>query len=70
MRGSPPRRRSVATVMPRAAKALHRYLTEVQPSYPAAGSSGALPRPRRVCLPPGRVDPHSAMTSRVSSRDR
>jgi len=38
MRGSPPRRRSVATVMPWAAEALQQYLTEVRPRYPAAGS--------------------------------
>jgi integrase/recombinase XerC len=33
MRGSPPRRRAVATVMPWAAEALEQYLTEVRPRY-------------------------------------
>ena len=42
MRGSPPRRRSVATVMPWAAEALEQYLTEVRPRYPAAASRPAV----------------------------
>jgi site-specific recombinase XerD len=33
MRGSPPRRRAVATVMPWAAEALGQYLAEVRPRY-------------------------------------
>ena len=33
MRGSPPRRRVVATVMPWAAQALQEYLAEVRPQY-------------------------------------
>ncbi len=33
MRGSPPRRRTVATVMPWAAEALEQYLTEIRPRY-------------------------------------
>lgn len=33
MRGSPPKRRAVATVMPWAAEALEQYLTEVRPRY-------------------------------------
>jgi site-specific recombinase XerD len=33
MRGSPPRRRAVATVMPWAAEALEQYLVEVRPRY-------------------------------------
>ena len=37
MKGSPPRRRAVATVMPWAAEALARYLAEVRPRYGAAG---------------------------------
>ena len=37
MRGSPPRRRAVATVMPWAAEALRQYLDEVRPRYGAAG---------------------------------
>jgi integrase/recombinase XerC len=37
MKGSPPRRRAVATVMPWAAEALAQYLGEVRPRYGAAG---------------------------------
>ena len=36
MRGSPPRRRAVAAVMPWAVEALAQYLAEVRPRYPAA----------------------------------
>jgi len=39
MRGSPPRRRAVATVMPWAAEALEQYLAEVRPRYGAAGAA-------------------------------
>jgi site-specific recombinase XerD len=39
MRGSPPRRRAVATVMPWAAGALGQYLAEVRPRYGAAGAA-------------------------------
>lgn len=42
MRGSPPRRRSVATVMLWAAEALEQYLDQVRPRYPAAASCPAL----------------------------
>lgn len=42
MRGSPPRRRSVATVMPWVAEALEQYLEQVRPRYPAAGTCAAL----------------------------
>jgi len=38
MRGSPPRRRAVATVMPWAAEALEQYLDQVRPRYAAAAS--------------------------------
>jgi integrase/recombinase XerC len=37
MKGSPPRRRAVATVMPWAAEALAQYLQEVRPRYGQAG---------------------------------
>ena len=36
MRGSPPRRRQVATVMPWAAEVVEEYITEVRPCYAAA----------------------------------
>ncbi len=39
MRGSPPRRRAVATVMPWAAGALGQYLAGVRPRYGAAGAA-------------------------------
>jgi integrase/recombinase XerC len=39
MRGSPPRRRAVATVMPWAAEALEQYLAEVRPRYGASGTA-------------------------------
>ncbi len=41
MKGSPPRRRAVATVMPWAAEALAQYLAEVRPRY-GAGSNPAV----------------------------
>src|SRR5260370_42448764 len=41
MRGSPPRRRAVATVMPWAAEALGQYIGQVRPCY-GAGSHRAL----------------------------
>jgi site-specific recombinase XerC len=37
MKGSPPRRRAVATVMPWAAEALEQYVSEVRPRYGAGG---------------------------------
>ena len=39
MRGSPPRRRAVATVMPWAAEALRQYLEEVRPRYGPGGNA-------------------------------
>lgn len=39
MRGSPPRRRNVASVMPWAVEALEEYLAEVRPLYGTAGTS-------------------------------
>ncbi len=41
MKGSPPRRRAVATVMPWAAEALAQYLAEVRPRY-SSGSNPAV----------------------------
>src|SRR6266699_956784 len=46
MRGSPPRRRAVATVMPWAAGALEQYLAEVRPRYGAAGAAALWPAER------------------------
>jgi integrase/recombinase XerC len=39
MRGSPPRRRAVATVMPWAAEALGQYIGQVRPCYEAVSHS-------------------------------
>ena len=55
MRGSPPRRRAVAAVMPWAAEALEQYLTEVRPRYGAGPAGGVADRAGRADLgPPGR----------------
>ena len=42
MRGSPPRRRAVATVMPWTAEALAQYIEEVRPCYETAAGQAAL----------------------------
>ena len=42
MRGSPPRRRAVATVMPWAAEALAQYIDEVRPCFRRGEPSGAV----------------------------
>jgi site-specific recombinase XerD len=42
MRGSPPRRRSVATVMPWTAEALGQYIEEIRPCYETAAGQAAL----------------------------
>ena len=53
-RGSPPRRRAVATVMPWAAEALGQYLTEIRPRYEAGGQLAVwlTERGGRVSPPP------------------
>ena len=51
MRGSPPRRRAVATVMPWAAEALEQYLAEVRPPVRGRRGCGA------VADGAGRADP-------------
>ena len=56
MRGSPPRRRQVATVMPWAAEVVEEYVTEVRPCY-AASEHPALfltERGERISAAPGR----------------
>src|SRR5258708_15818848 len=40
MRGSPPKRRTVATVMPWAAEALEQYVVEVRPRYEGSAQPG------------------------------
>ena len=46
MRGSPPKRRSVATVMPWVPQALAQYLDEVRPLFRAAASGDVADRAR------------------------
>lgn len=50
MRGSPPRRRNVASVMPWAVEAVEEYLTEVRPAYggPAVGALWLTERGGRI----------------------
>jgi site-specific recombinase XerD len=56
MRGSPPRRRAVATVMPWAAEALAQYLAEVRPRYPAASHPALWLTERGERISPRSVD--------------
>jgi integrase/recombinase XerC len=56
MRGSPPRRRAVATVMPWAAEALGQYLEEVRPRYGAGGHPALWLTERRERISPRSVD--------------
>jgi len=56
MRGSPPRRRAVATVMPWAAEALAQYLEEVRPCYGAAGHPAVWLTERGGRISPRQID--------------
>ena len=56
MRGSPPRRRAVATVMPWAAEALAQYLDEVRPRYGAGGHPALWLTERGGRISPRQVD--------------
>lgn len=56
-RGSPPRRRAVATVMPWAAEALEQYVTEVRPLHgPAARGPELWLTERGARISPRRID--------------
>ncbi len=56
MKGSPPRRRAVATVMPWAAEALEQYLEEVRPCYGAAGHPALWLTERGGRISPRQID--------------
>ena len=56
MRGSPPRRRSVAAVMPWAGEVLEQYLAEVRPRYPAAAHPAVWLTERGGRISPRQVD--------------
>jgi len=55
-RGSPPKRRAVATVMPWAAEVLAQYLDEVRPLYPAAAGVVLWPTERGGRISPRHLD--------------
>jgi integrase/recombinase XerC len=55
-RGSPPRRRAVATVMPWAAEALGQYLDEVRPLYGQAGQAAVWLTERGGRIAPRTID--------------
>ena len=56
MRGSPPRRRAVATVMPWAAEALAQYLDEVRPRYGATAHPALWLTERGGRISPRQID--------------
>lgn len=55
-RGSPPKRRAVATVMPWAAEVLEQYLEEVRPLYPATAGVALWPTERGGRISPRHLD--------------
>jgi len=61
MRGSPPRRRSVAAVMPWAGEVLEQYLTEVRPRYEAAAHPAVWLTERGGRISPRQVDDRFAL---------
>lgn len=61
MRGSPPRRRAVAAVMPWAVEALAQYLSEVRPLYPAAAHPALWLTERGGRISPRQVDDRFAL---------
>jgi len=56
MRGSPPRRRAVATVMPWAAEALAQYIEQVRPCYEAGGHPALWLTERGGRISPRQID--------------
>jgi len=56
MRGSPPRRRAVATVMPWAAEALAQYIDQVRPCYEAGGHPALWLTERGGRISPRQID--------------
>jgi site-specific recombinase XerD len=61
MRGSPPRRRAVAAVMPWAVEALGQYLAEVRPRYEAAEHPALWLTERGGRISPRQVDDRFAL---------
>jgi site-specific recombinase XerD len=61
MRGSPPRRRAVAAVMPWASEALEQYLGEVRPRYEAAAHPALWLTERGGRISPRQVDDRFAL---------
>jgi integrase/recombinase XerC len=61
MRGSPPRRRAVAAVMPWAVEALQQYLVEVRPRYEAAAHPALWLTERGGRISPRQVDDRFAV---------
>ncbi len=61
MRGSPPRRRAVAAVMPWAVEALEQYVKEVRPRYPAAAHPALWLTERGGRISPRQVDDRFAL---------
>ena len=63
-RGSPPKRRSVATVMPWAAEALEQYLVEVRPRYDRPEHPGVWLTERGGRISPRQIDDRFALYRR------
>ncbi len=66
MRGSPPRRRAVATVMPWTAEALAQYLEEVRPRYGAGGHPAVWLTERGGRISARQIDDRFAQLRRVA----
>jgi site-specific recombinase XerD len=67
MRGSPPRRRAVATVMPWAAEALAQYLQEVRPRYGASAGPAVWLTERGGRISARQIDDRFAQLRRVAA---
>ncbi len=66
MRGSPPRRRAVATVMPWTAEALAQYIGEIRPCFRAAGHPALWLTERGGRISPRQVDDRFAAWRQVA----
>src|SRR5207302_6097797 len=66
MRGSPPRRRAVATVMPWAAEALAQYLEEVRPHYGSERHPAVWLTERGGRISPRQIDDRFAQFRRLA----
>ncbi|MGH3846664.1 MAG: hypothetical protein ACRDS0_35380 [Pseudonocardiaceae bacterium] len=70
MRGSPPRRRAVATVMPWAAETLAQYLEEVRPLYGCDRHPGVWLTERGGRISPRQIDERFAQFRRLADPPR